>query len=109
MTDIPPINGTGKVNPPLPSEQTSPTRRAETPPETSEVASDRVEISEVGQVLSTLEPNKAIRAEKVAEVREAIAKGTYLTAEKIAVTVDRLLETLRYLATPTPTIFLAMT
>jgi anti-sigma28 factor (negative regulator of flagellin synthesis) len=93
MTDIPPIDGTGKVNAPLPSGPTPPARRAETPP--SEIPPDRVEISEVAQVLSTLEPTTAIRAEKVAEVREAIAKGTYLTDEKIAVTVDRLLEALR--------------
>ena len=93
MTDIPPINGTGKVNAPSPSGSTSPARRAETPP--LEIPPDRVEISEVAQVLSALEPNTAIRAEKVAEVREAIAKGTYLTDEKIAVTVDRLLEALR--------------
>ena len=93
MTDIPPINGTGKVNVPLPSGQTAPHRRAETPP--SEIPPDRVEISEVAQVLSTLEPNTAVRAEKVAEVREAIAQESYLTDEKIAVTVDRLLEALR--------------
>jgi len=96
MTDISPINGTGKVNAPLPSGSTSSTRRADTPPTAApEIPPDRIEISEVAQVLSTLESNTGIRAEKVAEVREAIAKGTYLTAEKIAVTVDRLLETLR--------------
>jgi len=95
MTDIPPIHVTGKVNAPSPSGSTSPTRRAEAPPsETSEISPDRVEISEVAQVLSTLEPDTAIRAEKVAEVREAIAKGTYLTDDKIAVTVDRLLQAL---------------
>lgn len=93
MTDIPPINGTGKVHAPLPSEPKVSARRPEAAP--SEIPPDRVEISEVAQMLSTLEPDTAIRAEKVAEVREAIAKGTYLTDDKIAVTVDRLLEALR--------------
>ena len=98
MTDIPPINGTSKVNTPLPSELKAPTRQVETLP--SEMPPDRVEISEVAQVLGALEPNTTVRAEKVAEVREAIAAGTYLTDEKIAVTVDRLLEALHASTVP---------
>lgn len=98
MTDIPPINDTSKVNTPLPSELKAPARQAETPP--SEMPPDRVEISEVAQVLSALESNTTIRAEKVAEVREAIAAGTYLADEKIAVTVNRLLEVLHASTVP---------
>lgn len=92
MTDIPPINSTGNLNAPVPSELKAPTHQAESQP--SEMAPDRVEISETAQVLGSLAPNMSVRAEKVAAIREAIAAGTYLTDEKIAVTVDRLLEAL---------------
>ena len=56
---------------------------------------DRIEISEMGQTLSTLSPDSGIRVDKVAEIREAILSGTYMTEEKIDVTVNQLLETLR--------------
>lgn len=56
---------------------------------------DRVEISETAQALSSLNPDANIRAEKVAEIREAIANGTYLTEEKISIAADRLLDVLR--------------
>ncbi len=93
MIDIPPINGTGKIPGPSPVERSRPVREtaggAQIPP------LDRVEISETGQALSSLNPDEGIRAEKVAEIREAIANGTYLTDEKISIAADRLLDVLR--------------
>jgi len=59
---------------------------------------DRVEISATAQALSSAHPEAGIRAEKVAEIRHAIADGTYLPEDKIAITADRLLEAMR--ATP---------
>ena len=56
---------------------------------------DRVEISDAAQALSGLDPESGIRAEKVAEIRDAIANDTYLTDEKINITADRLLDALR--------------
>lgn len=55
---------------------------------------DRADISEAGQRLSSLAHDDEIRADKVARIRQAIADGTYLTEEKIAITVDRLFEAL---------------
>jgi len=91
MTDIPPINGTGKVS--FPSGMKAPARPAEPP--SSEMTPDRVEISDVAQALGSLEPNTSVRAEKVAEIRMAMENGTYLTDEKIAITADRLLQVLQ--------------
>jgi anti-sigma28 factor (negative regulator of flagellin synthesis) len=54
-----------------------------------------VEISELAQTLSTLEPEADIRIDKVLAIREAIANGTYETPEKIEATVERLLDVLR--------------
>lgn len=58
--------------------------------------SDRLEISDVGQRLSTLQTEQAtpIRAPKVAEIREAIANGTYETDDKIEYVISRLLNVL---------------
>jgi len=53
-------------------------------PSTSGV--DRVEVSTEGR----LQVEGPVRSELVARVRAAIADGTYLTAEKIDVAVDRL-------------------
>jgi negative regulator of flagellin synthesis FlgM len=93
MTDIPPINGAGRVPGASPVERLRPTREA--PPGTASAPVDRVEISDTAQALSGLDPDSGIRAEKVAEIRDAIANGTYLTDEKVSIAADRLLDTLR--------------
>ena len=57
---------------------------------------DRVEISELAQRLSKrgLDIND-IRVDKVLAVREAITNGTYVTKNKIDITVNRLLDVLK--------------
>ena len=57
---------------------------------------DRVEISELAQMLNErgLDTND-IRVDKVLAIREAIANNTYITEDKIDVTVNRLLEVLK--------------
>jgi negative regulator of flagellin synthesis FlgM len=90
MSDIPPINNVAR---PV---ETS-TRRVEKKPtqDQSYPSADRVEISQMAQALSTLEPNTDIRVDKVAAIKEAIENGTYETEEKVSATVDRLLDVLR--------------
>lgn len=94
MTQIPPINGGGKL--PDLGLRSSPSHGSDEPGAASdELAVDRVEISQTGQALSTMEANAAVRADKVAQIRQAIADGTYMTEDKIAVAADRLLDALR--------------
>ncbi len=89
MSDIPPIE-------PRPSVAIPRLARAqEAAADPVAVPVDRVEISETGQLLATLEHPEGIRADKVAAIREAIQNGTYETDEKIDVTVSRLLEALQ--------------
>ena len=57
-------------------------------------ATDTVEISDSARYLGELKKLPAIRENKVAATRDAIAKGTYETPEKLAVTVNRLMEDL---------------
>lgn len=54
--------------------------------------SDQLELSEAGQIASRLSEMPEIRADRVAEIRAAIADGTYETEEKLAAAVDRLLD-----------------
>jgi negative regulator of flagellin synthesis FlgM len=54
---------------------------------------DQVEISEAAQMLSRMQEPE-IRMDKVQQVRQAIAQGTYETPEKINVAIDRILKDL---------------
>ncbi len=91
MTDIPPIDAQVPLTP-------SRVARTGDEPERSRASSavvDQVEISDLAQLLGSLDPSTDIRAEKVAAVRDAIRSGTYETPEKIEATVNRLLDVLR--------------
>lgn len=52
---------------------------------------DRVEISAEARELGRLGASEGIRADKVAAIRAAIARGDYLSDDKIEQTIDRLL------------------
>ena len=56
-------------------------------------ATDRVELSGVGHLLSALQTND-IRADKVAAVKAQIEAGTYEDEKKLDAAVDRLLDDL---------------
>ncbi|MBI4578533.1 MAG: flagellar biosynthesis anti-sigma factor FlgM [Planctomycetes bacterium] len=90
MNDIPPIQSAGQLATSAP-QRVSPAK----PVVFSEPGGDELDISETGRLLSSLGPDSGIRAEKVAEIRRAIAEGTYETDERLEVTVDRLLNVLR--------------
>jgi anti-sigma28 factor (negative regulator of flagellin synthesis) len=58
---------------------------------------DHVEISELARLLSSLDPDSQalFRAEKVANIRDAIASGTYETEDKLDYVVSRLMDVLQ--------------
>ena len=95
MSDIPPIKN--PVSPAGMTPQPTPKGGQTVGDDAARGAAsvDRVEISEMGQLLSTLEPDTDIRAEKVMAIREAITNGTYETEAKLEYTIERLLEVLR--------------
>lgn len=97
MNDIPPIKATaspvGTRPPAVPDEAGG--EESHQPRTTAPVQADRVDISEMGQLLSTLDIGSQIRVDKVTEIREAIANGTYITDAKINYTVSRLMEELK--------------
>ena len=92
MSGIGPVNSTGSTPPitagrsgPVSSEPSAPTRATGT---------DEVEISQHGQLLSQLSSLPDVREDKVASVREAIAKGDYESDEKVDLTIEAVLEDL---------------
>ena len=90
MSDIPPIQSAGAT-------ASFPPQRVGTgqPSVSADSAGDQLEISETGQLLSSFGSDSGIRGDKVAEIRQALANGTYETPEKLDVTVTRLLDVLR--------------
>jgi anti-sigma28 factor (negative regulator of flagellin synthesis) len=62
--------------------------------EANQQVPDRAEISEEARLLSKLAEVPEVRTERVHELRELIAAGQYETAERIAGTVEKLLEEL---------------
>jgi anti-sigma28 factor (negative regulator of flagellin synthesis) len=95
MNDIPPIKAAvspvGMRPPVKPDEAGGQEARSDR----TTAPADRVDISEMGQLLSTLDVGSDFRVDKVMEIRDAIANGTYITDAKINYTVSRLLEELK--------------
>jgi negative regulator of flagellin synthesis FlgM len=61
-------------------------------PAASPGVGDRVDISEAGRIADRMAEIPDIRADRVQEIRTAIANGTYETDEKLDVAVQRLLD-----------------
>lgn len=91
MTDIHPVSGSSSSATLRKYAEQAPgrTRTDVSRPTTS--TQDRVEISELASLLSRLAELPEARAKKIVAVRNAIADGSYETAEKLEVATDRLL------------------
>lgn len=88
------INGLGANNP-VNRVVNNPVRKSiPTDATTPKPATDRLELSGLSNILKTAQRND-IRADKVSQVREAIANGTYETSEKLDVATDKLLDDLQ--------------
>ena len=74
-------------------QRTHSTRRVQ-PTTTSDSSSigDRLDISEAGQIAGRLAELPEIRADRVRDIRAAIASGTYEPQDKLNTTVERLLD-----------------
>lgn len=76
--------------------QTSPVQGAESSPVTGlEAPRDEVSISSAARLLEQARIDPNVRAERLAEIRTAIANGTYETPEKLEAAVARLLDDMR--------------
>lgn len=90
MTDIAPLG----------SSRVAPVSRSATQPPKAAAAStvsrdpDRVELSDMAQLLSRLNELPDVRQDVVDRVREQIANGSYETPEKVDAALDELLQDL---------------
>jgi anti-sigma28 factor (negative regulator of flagellin synthesis) len=91
MSDILPISGATSVGVALPVKESIPVNASGS---SQPAVVDQVEISELAQMLSSLDDGHDIRTEKVAAIRESILNGTYETEDKLDYTINRLLEIL---------------
>ena len=53
---------------------------------------DKLELSEAGQIAARLAEIPDVRTDRVAEIRQAIADGTYESEEKLNAALDSLLD-----------------
>lgn len=69
-------------------------RSVDSAPATSstQAASDRLDISEAGQIAGQLAEIPDIRADRVESIRAALLSGTYETDDKLSTALDRLLD-----------------
>ncbi len=87
------INGVGGSNP-IDRVTSNPIRKSiPTDATPKPAATDRLELSGLSGLLKTAQKND-IRVDKVAEMKAAIADGTYETDEKLDVATDKLLDDL---------------
>ena len=61
-------------------------------PGPTSIAGDQLELSEAGQAAARLAEAAEVRHDRVAQIRQAIAEGTYATDEKLNIALDRLLD-----------------
>lgn len=74
------------------SEQANARRLADSSLSATRRTGDRVEVSEVAHWLSEMNRLPAIREDKVAAARAAIAQGTLDSDEKLAIAVQRMID-----------------
>ena len=63
-------------------------------PRLAERLTDRVELSDHARLVERLQSLPDVRTERVAEIRRAIATGTYETEARLDSAIDRLMEEL---------------
>jgi len=92
MSQVNGIQGPGDLRPiqPVQPNRAAPIRSQQAPA----TANDTVEISQVARLLGKVAEIPEVRAEKIAAVKAQIQAGTYITPEKIDITVERLLREL---------------
>jgi negative regulator of flagellin synthesis FlgM len=81
------LHGPQGTNPPHARSATPPNQ-----PLRTSVAGDRLDLSEAGQIAARATEVADLRHDRVAEIRQAIASGTYETEEKLSVAVNRILD-----------------
>jgi len=67
---------------------------AEPPQQVGVVVEDQVDLSDAALALGGASADQEIRAEKVAQIRAALARGDYLSEDKLDVAIQRAIESI---------------
>jgi negative regulator of flagellin synthesis FlgM len=86
------IHGPSHVHGAQPINRPHAARPAESPQATGADLTDRLDLSEAGQIAARMAEIPDVRADRVADIRAALANGTYETADKLDTAVERLLD-----------------
>ena len=88
------VSGIGSVSGATPARAVSPT--SSQPVTTSSVSAprDELEISSAGKMLDRLSETPEVRAERLAQIKEAIENGAYDTDEKLEAALSRMFDSL---------------
>jgi negative regulator of flagellin synthesis FlgM len=81
------VHGAQSINAPH-----APRAAEATAPAQSSAISDRLDISEAGQIASRMAEIPEIRADRVSQLRSAIQSGSYETQDKLDTALERLLD-----------------
>lgn len=89
------VNGLGPVNGGQPVQKTSQTAAAAQAAEARPTApKDELEISSTNSAATEVDLQAEFRAQRIAQIQQEIAAGTYETSDKLETAVDRLMESL---------------
>lgn len=89
------VHGINTVQGAIPVRSAQPTGEMQAAGSAGPVAPrDEVEISSAGRLMQEMSESSDLRAERLAQIKEAINDGTYETEEKLQVALQRLLEDL---------------
>ena len=88
------IQGSDRVQGPRRIERKSPVNVQQAPKAEGQAAADQVQISSKAQHLSALSQAPEVRMDRILQIREEIANGSYETPEKYEKAVERLLKEL---------------
>ena len=81
------LHGAQGINPPHGRSNVQPN-----PSQSTSIGGDRLELSEAAQVAARMTDAAEVRHDRVAEIRQAIAAGTYETEGKLDAALDRFLD-----------------
>ena len=81
------LHGPQGINPPHGRHSAQPS-----PPQSTSIGGDRLELSEAAQVAARLTDAAEVRQDRVTEIRQAIAAGSYETEGKLGAALDRFLD-----------------
>lgn len=86
------VNGIGSVNRTSSIPQVQPAVRSTSTTPSNAISSptDEVEISSAGKMLENMNRTSSIREERIAQIKAAIANGTYETPEKLEAALEKM-------------------